>query len=152
MFVCLFVSKTDKRPTVPIIVDKKHDDRVVQDSWLIAKYLEEAYPDAPSLFHGNEGVHYFYHNYVSSEVLPKIFRLCVLGVHSKAQPESVRDWFRKDREAMFKMSLEEFAGNEQEHINALDKALAPLGDVLNSYPYLTGDRGMKSFLSLSSCV
>ena len=34
---------------VPVLVD---GDRVVADSWAIAQYLDEAYPEAPSLLHG----------------------------------------------------------------------------------------------------
>ena len=35
---------------VPVLVD---GDRVVFDSWTIANYLEDAYPDRPSLFGGD---------------------------------------------------------------------------------------------------
>ena len=38
--------------TVPVIVD---DGTWVHDSWTIAEYLEETYPDAPSLFGGAGG-------------------------------------------------------------------------------------------------
>src|SRR5262245_42075741 len=37
---------------VPVVVD---GDRVVHDSWSIALWLEERYPDHPSLFGGTEG-------------------------------------------------------------------------------------------------
>ena len=37
---------------VPVIVD---GDRVVSNSWKIALYLEETYPDRPSLFGGQTG-------------------------------------------------------------------------------------------------
>ena len=37
---------------VPVIRD---GDRVVQDSWAIAEYLEDSYPDRPSLFGGATG-------------------------------------------------------------------------------------------------
>ena len=36
---------------VPVIKDGSH---VVHDSWLIALYLDEAYPQRPGLFHGTE--------------------------------------------------------------------------------------------------
>ena len=38
--------------TVPVLVD---GDAQVRDSWAIAEYLEEAYPEAPSLFGGAKG-------------------------------------------------------------------------------------------------
>jgi len=37
---------------VPVIVD---NGRPVKDSWTIANYLEDTYPDQPSLFGGNGG-------------------------------------------------------------------------------------------------
>ncbi len=40
---------------VPVIVDGNKDGKWVNDSWAIAKYLEETYPDRPSLFDGPEG-------------------------------------------------------------------------------------------------
>jgi glutathione S-transferase len=38
--------------TVPVLVD---GDNVISDSFKIACYLEETYPDRPSLFGGNAG-------------------------------------------------------------------------------------------------
>ena len=40
---------------VPVIVDGNKDGKWVNDSWAIAKYLEETYPDRPSLFDGPQG-------------------------------------------------------------------------------------------------
>ena len=40
---------------VPVIVDQNNDSHWVNDSWAIAKYLEAAYPDRPSLLGGNTG-------------------------------------------------------------------------------------------------
>jgi glutathione S-transferase len=37
---------------VPVLVD---GDRIVFDSWTIATYLEDVYPDRPSLFRGDGG-------------------------------------------------------------------------------------------------
>ena len=37
---------------VPIL---KHGDRIISDSWAIALYLEQAFPDRPSLFGGGVG-------------------------------------------------------------------------------------------------
>ena len=42
---------------VPVIIDKNADGKWVNDSWAIAKYLESAYPDRPSLFGGPAGQH-----------------------------------------------------------------------------------------------
>ena len=40
---------------VPVIIDPNNGGKWVNDSWAIAKYLEAAYPDRPSLFGGSAG-------------------------------------------------------------------------------------------------
>ncbi|CDS05103.1 hypothetical protein LRAMOSA07632 [Lichtheimia ramosa] len=134
------LTKTGKAPTVPVIVDLAHGDKVVQESWEIAKYLEEAYPDHASLFNGNEGAHFFFHEYCTRKLLPKIFKLCVLTIHSKVTPSSLQQWFRDSREKAFKMPLEKFAGDPQKHIDAIKELLEPIGRVLKKYPYMTGQQ------------
>ena len=49
--------RTDHPPClqVPVIVDGNKDGKWINDSWAIAKYLEETYPDRPSLFGGPQG-------------------------------------------------------------------------------------------------
>ncbi len=41
---------------VPVIVDKNQNDKWVNDSWAIANYLEDTYPDRGSLFEGLHGM------------------------------------------------------------------------------------------------
>jgi glutathione S-transferase len=41
-----------RQSRVPVLIDGDH---VVFDSWTIANYLEDAYPDRPSLFRGEGG-------------------------------------------------------------------------------------------------
>ncbi|KAF7728516.1 hypothetical protein EC973_005920 [Apophysomyces ossiformis] len=134
------LTKSDKRPTVPIIIDLAHDNKTVQDSWDIAHYLEKAYPNTPSLFDGHEGVHLFFHNYCTNQLLPPLFKLVVLDVHKRSGSESTQKWFRENREQRFGMTLEEFAGNPEDIIKVLPGLLKPFTDVLSSYPFLTGNK------------
>ena len=41
---------------VPVIIDKNQGDKWVNDSWAIAKYLEDTYPDRDALFEGPNGM------------------------------------------------------------------------------------------------
>lgn len=41
---------------VPVIIDKNQGDKWVNDSWAIAKYLEDTYPDRDTLFEGPNGM------------------------------------------------------------------------------------------------
>ncbi|KAI8331669.1 hypothetical protein BC941DRAFT_438113 [Chlamydoabsidia padenii] len=130
-------------PTVPVIVDEKKDGEqtVVQDSWEIVKYLDSAYPDTPSLIRGEtEGLQYYFYKQTHACILVPIFKLCLLTIHKKCSPEPIKEWFRKNRESMFKMTLEEFAGDSTDHITALKTGLISIHSTLQSYPYLTGDK------------
>lgn len=62
---------------VPVIVDPNQDGKWVNDSWAIAKYLEETYPDRPSLFGGPQGAccNLSYNMALHQEIL-----LCILGL------------------------------------------------------------------------
>lgn len=127
---------------MPIIQDLAHD-KPVQDSWDIAVYLEEAYPNTPSLFHGNIGLHKFFYDYSSNHIVPLLFKMCVLHVAENCGNDQVKHWFRKNREERFGAKLEDFAGDNNKIIPALKQALVPIHNVLTDYPFMTGDKGKK---------
>ncbi|SAL96114.1 hypothetical protein [Absidia glauca] len=134
------VTKTGVRPTVPVIVDKKHQNHAVQDSWDIAKYLDSAYPDTPPLIQtDNEGLQFFFYNYCHGHILIPAFRLCVMNIYHLCPTQSVKHFFRANREARFNMTLEEFAGEESTHIAELKSALGLIHTTLTSYRYISGD-------------
>ena len=71
---------------MPVLVD---GDRVVTDSFKIAKYLEHAYPDGPSLFGGAAGeagclfVNAFSDTVMTSEAVCTLeLALKILKIHS----------------------------------------------------------------------
>ncbi|KAG0165924.1 hypothetical protein DFQ28_008138 [Apophysomyces sp. BC1034] len=134
------ITKTGERPTVPVIVDLAHDNKPVQESWEIAKYLEKAYPDSSSLFHGNEGAHLFFHSYCNTQILPPLFQLVVLDVLRRSGPESYQKFFRAHHEARVGLTLEQFAGNPDDILKKFPKLLEPCITVLLSYPFLTGEK------------
>jgi glutathione S-transferase len=134
-------SNNGVRPTVPIIEDFAHDGKVVQDSWEIAKYLEETYPDTPSLFHGTVGVHKAFEEYSAAKITPILFKMSVLHIHENCGSKEIKDWFREDRERKFGMTLEQFAGDANALCEPLKENLKPAHTVLSQYPYVTGDKG-----------
>ncbi|KAI9487338.1 MAG: hypothetical protein EXX96DRAFT_497882 [Benjaminiella poitrasii] len=144
------ITKLDKRPTLPVIVDVKHDNQPVEDSWNIAVHLEKEYPNNPSLFHGNEGLHKFFQIYSEYNVLPYVFRLVVLYVCKNTGPPELQKWFRDDREKRFGMTLEKFVGEDKDNITALKKGLIPVDKVLQDKPYVTGDKAGYADIILAS--
>ncbi|KAI8883924.1 hypothetical protein K501DRAFT_323250, partial [Backusella circina FSU 941] len=143
-------TQNGKRPTVPIIEDFTNNNKVIQESWAIALYLEENFPGTPSLFHGNVGAHKFFHNYATTQVLPIIFKFCVLHIQKNCGPQPVQDWFRKDREKFFKKTLEDFVGDENSLVIPFKNALKPIHTVLAEYPFVTGQKAGWADLVLAS--
>lgn len=123
--------------TVPVLVD---GDRTVGDSWAIALYLDEAYPDRPPLFDGPQAraAALFLRNWCVQGLHPLILRLVVMdlfnGVHEKDGA-----YFRETRERRFGMPLERVAADREAHLKALRGALEPLRATLAETPYLGGE-------------
>lgn len=123
--------------TVPVLVD---GDRNLTDSWDIACYLEDAYPDAPSLFRGAEGLAYarFLNGWVNQTLHPAVLLTVIEGVFNTIDPADTA-YFRESREARFGAPLEALFAQCAERGAALEKVLAPLRTPLADQPYLCGD-------------
>lgn len=72
--------------TVPVIRD---GDRVVADSFAIALYLEEAYPERPTLFGGNggEATARFVERWSQLTIHPYHTVVAVADIHDRLAPE-----------------------------------------------------------------
>lgn len=127
---------------MPVIVS---DGKGIRESWDIANYLEEAFPDKPSVFNGNPGIHKFFETYCHRNVTFNIYRMVVLDIYEHS---GNKEWFRQDREKMMGTSLEKFAGHPDDHKSALKGALTPIHTVLQTYPFVTGEKGNGDRLSI----
>ena len=89
---------------VPVLLD---GDTAVVDSWTIANYLEDSYPDRPSLF-GGEGGRAVGRmlNWWGDGVIGGIFPLIIADIPLNLKPDDA-EYFRRTREARFKRPLEE---------------------------------------------
>jgi glutathione S-transferase len=122
---------------VPVLVD---GDAVVHDSFAIASYLEEAYPDHPPLFpSGSTAEARFINAWADSIVHPLIARMVVSDIFNVIRPED-RDYFRQTRETMFGRKLEEVTANRAETVIAFRTALQPVRIVLKTQEWLGGDQ------------
>jgi glutathione S-transferase len=122
---------------VPVIVD---GDRWVHDSWTIANYLEDAYPDHPSLFGGAAGraLSRFHSNWADTVLHAGLIRLVLLDIYRHLDPRD-RDYFRRSREERFGTTLEAFVADRDERLPAFRQSLAPLRLTLAAQPFLGGD-------------
>lgn len=121
---------------VPVLVD---GDQVVFDSWQIAEYLEERYPDSPSLFGGVQGKSLveFASAWADTILLPAVAPLIMVDIPPILH-EGDREYFRTSREARFGASLEALAQGRQERVAAFRQSLLPLRRMLAHRDFLGG--------------
>jgi glutathione S-transferase len=125
--------KSDK---VPVLLD---GERAVSDSWAIANYLEDTYPDRPSLFGGEGGraMGRMLNWWGDTVVVAGMFPFIVADIHGHLRPVD-QAYFRESREARFKKSLEEVASNRDTGVDAFRKSLDPMRLTLKTQPFLGG--------------
>jgi glutathione S-transferase len=101
---------------VPVLID---GDNTVSDSWAIAGYLEQAYPDRPSLFGGAAGraLARFINGWADAVVLPGIAGLIVADVFAHLH-EKDRDYFRTSREQRLGRTLEAVCADRDVRVGA----------------------------------
>lgn len=121
---------------VPVLVD---GERTVFDSWRIAEYLEDAYPDRPSLFGGGvgRGVARFLNDWADQVLHGGLIRLVAADILSVLH-ERDRAYFRQSREARFGTTLESFCADRPDRVAGFRRSLAPLRATLAAQPYLAG--------------
>ncbi len=121
---------------VPVIRD---GERVVSDSWAIAEYLEDTYPDRPSLFGGATGrAHARFINAWADNVLHGgIFPLIVRDLLDVVAPKD-QAYFRESREARLGMTLEQAQQGREARIGEFRASLLPVRSVLGKQSWLGG--------------
>jgi glutathione S-transferase len=122
---------------VPVIED---NGRVVADSWKIANYLEDTYPERPSLFAGSGGraAARFFNCWADTVQIPGIASFVVADIFPHLDPRD-RDYFRQSREKRFGMTLEEFCARREERVLSFRQSLEPLRQTLQGQGFLGGD-------------
>lgn len=122
--------------TVPVIED---NGRIVRDSFDIAVYLEETYPDRPSLFGGPGGISAarFIENWSRVVVQMALTGLIVADVHSALLDVDDR-YFRESREKRLGRSLEEAQSGRDSQLEGFRAGLAPARMTLEQQPFLGG--------------
>ena len=121
---------------VPVLLD---GDRVVSDSWTIATYLEDTYPDRPSLF-GGEGaraVTQFVNAWADIILVGGIVRLIVTDIFDQLA-EKDRAYFRETREKRLGAKLETVTADRDRNVLEFRKTLEPIRTMLGAQPYLGG--------------
>jgi glutathione S-transferase len=121
---------------VPVLVD---GGRTVVDSWQIALYLDEAYPDTPPLFGSEQarGASQVFKFWCEQNVHPALLRIIVLDLFANLHDKD-QAYFRESREKRFGATLEQFGADRTGALVALRKALDTVRPVLVTQPYVGG--------------
>jgi glutathione S-transferase len=122
---------------VPVIRD---GDTIVSDSWSIADYLENTYPDRPSLFGGAIGRAHarFINAWADGVMMGGIARLIVRDLLDVVDPKD-RPYFRESREARFGTTLEAVQEGREARVADFRASLLPVRLVLGRQDWLGGD-------------
>lgn len=122
--------------TVPVIRD---GDKVISDSFAIALYLEETYPDRPSLFRGKggEAMARFIERWSQTQLHPFMGSAGLMDLHGM-QDEANKVYFRESREKRYGKPLEQVDADRDTHLAAFRRKLEPLRDMLHYQPFIGG--------------
>ncbi|MBY5803520.1 glutathione S-transferase family protein [Rhizobium ruizarguesonis] len=121
---------------VPVLDD---NGRLVSDSFDIALYLEEAYPERPSLFNGEGGkaLSRMVEGYSQMIIHPAIMRIALLDIHANLD-EGDKAYFRESRETRLGKALEMVAADSEVEKAAFGAKLEPLRHMLKFQPFIGG--------------
>ena len=121
---------------VPVLVDSTH---TVFDSWRIAVYLDEAYPDRPMLMDSEQarGAIFAFKNWCERSVHSAVFRIIILDLFAHLHDKD-KAYFRESREKRIGTTLEAFGSDRSGALVALRQALDPVRPVLVEQPFIGG--------------
>lgn len=122
--------------TVPILRD---GDTVLRGSFEIALYLEDAYPDRPTLFGGEGGkaMARFIERWSQLTLHTYIGRAALLDIHDVLGPED-QAYFRASREESFGKALEAVPEGREAELETFRTSLAPLRTLFWHQPFIGG--------------
>ncbi|TIO85515.1 MAG: glutathione S-transferase family protein [Mesorhizobium sp.] len=122
--------------TVPVI---RNGERVVADSFAIALYLDEAYPERPTLFGGEGGkaTARFIERWSQLTIHPYLMTVLLTDLH-RMQDEANRAYFRESREQRLGKRLEEVVAGRDEGLAGFRASLEPLRSMLSYQPFIGG--------------
>lgn len=121
---------------VPVLL---HGDKPVVDSWTIANYLEDTFPDRPSLFGGPGGraMARMLNWWGDIAIVGGIFPFIIADI-PKNLSEVDAAYFRRSREARFGKSLEEVMASRDTAVVSFRKSLDIMRLTLKTQPFIGG--------------
>jgi glutathione S-transferase len=140
-----FTDKDALAPTeqgrVPVIVDNDRGGRWVADSWQIARYLDDTYPERPAIMAtaAERAQGRLTAVWAETAVHAAGFPLILGNLFAHLDPKD-QPYFRQSREERFGQTLEQLTVAPAAGIAALRKSLAPAEAALAEAAFLSGER------------
>ena len=121
---------------VPVLVD---GTRTVFDSWRIALYLDETYPERPKLMDSEQarGAIFAFKNWCERYVHTAMFRVILLDLFAHLH-EKDRAYFRESREKRFGTTLEAYGADHTSALAMLRQALDPVRPIFAEQLFIGG--------------
>lgn len=131
----------NSQKTVPMLCD---GDVTVTDSFTIAEYLDETYPDRPALFGCKNAIAIsrFVESWTYSALHPDIIRMVAKDIHDILDDRN-KAYFRATREKSLKTTLEDMHAVRDQHRAGFQGNLLALDMMLRQQSYIGG--GAPSF-------
>jgi glutathione S-transferase len=133
-------------PTVPTL--QLENGQGLPDSFAIAEYLEEKYPDRPSLFgatQAEKNLQRFVESYVQSKIHPSIQRMVFQDMYHMQDDDNAH-YFRTSREKSSGRPHAEIAGDRNENLRELKESLGLIHTALKrSGGWILGSHRKLSF-------
>lgn len=122
----------------PVIVDDSH---WVLDSWVIAEYLDEQYPDRPMLFEGESMkiLTRFIDAWLWQTAIRPWFSCYIQDYHDLSLPED-HAYVRESREKLLGCTLEEAQAGREDRLPLVPPALEPFRQLLRDSKWLGGSK------------
>lgn len=121
--------------TVPVIDD---NGRVVTDSFAIAEYLDDTYPERPLFGSRGRALARFVENFTTRHVSSVVSRMIIADIHDNLGPDD-QAYFRRTREERLGEVLEAYQKGVEPLAGELSAALGPLRHALADAFWLGGD-------------
>ena len=122
--------------TIPVIRD---GDKRVADSFDIAVYLDDIYPDRPSLFGGEGGkaAARFVERWSQTTLHPYLGAAVLVDIHDRLAPAD-QSYFRTSREPRYGKRLEDVVADRDARLAGFRAALEPLRSMLSYQDFIGG--------------
>ena len=121
---------------VPVLVDGSN---TVYDSWRIALYLDEAYPERPLLMDSEQarGAIFVFKHWCERNIHPAVSQVIIVDLFSHLHDKD-KAYFRESREKRFGTTLEAYGSDRTGALAKLQKALDTVRPVLIEQPFIGG--------------